>query len=107
MFLVHLQGHLFPTYTLAQAAQGSGRVTVPGGTRETWGCGTVGHGLVGTVGMGQRLDWMILVVFSNLNDSMVSSPCNEKSQAVDSCVFLSSLQDCILITWLGVLLQVY
>ena len=56
MFLVHLQGHLFPSYTLAQAAQGSGRVTVPGGTQETWRCGTVGHGLVGTVGMGQRLD---------------------------------------------------
>ena len=37
---------------LAQAAQGSGGVTIPGGVQETWGCGTEGHGLVGMVGVG-------------------------------------------------------
>lgn len=29
------------------------------------------HGLVDMVVMGQRLDWMILVVFCNPNDSMI------------------------------------
>ena len=29
---------------LAQAAQGSGGVTVPGGVQEVWRCGTEGHG---------------------------------------------------------------
>lgn len=32
--------------------------------------GTKGHGLVGT-GDGLGLDWVILVVFPNLNDSMI------------------------------------
>jgi len=31
---------------LAQAAQGGGGVTDPGGVQETRGCGTEGHGLV-------------------------------------------------------------
>ena len=33
-------------------------------------CGTEGHGLVGMVVKGWLLDYMILVVFPNLNDSM-------------------------------------
>ena len=36
-----------------------------------WQCGTEGHGSVGTVGMGWWLDMMILVVFSNLNVSVI------------------------------------
>jgi len=34
-------------------------------------CGTSGHGLAGTVVFGCWLDFMILEVFSNLNDSMI------------------------------------
>lgn len=34
-------------------------------------CGTQGSGLVDKVGMSQRLDVMILEVFSNLNDSVI------------------------------------
>ena len=37
---------------LAQAAQGGGGITVPGGVQETCGCGTEGCGSVGMVGMG-------------------------------------------------------
>lgn len=37
---------------LAQAAQGSSGVTVPGGIQETWKCGTEGHGLVSMLVMG-------------------------------------------------------
>jgi len=35
---------------LAQAAQGGGGVTIPGGVQEMWRCGTEGRGLVGMVG---------------------------------------------------------
>ena len=55
---------------MAQAAQGGGGVTVPGGVPEPCGCGTEdvvsGHG-----GMGWRLDQVILEAFSSLNDSMI------------------------------------
>ena len=37
---------------LAQAAQGSGGVTVPGGVQETQRCGTEGRVSVSMVGMG-------------------------------------------------------
>jgi len=37
---------------LAQAAQGSGRVPIPGGVQTPCGCGTWGHGLAGMVGLG-------------------------------------------------------
>ena len=54
---------------MAQAAQGAG-VTNPGMFKQ---CGDValrdmvsGHG-----GMGLHLDWVILVIVSNLNDSVV------------------------------------
>jgi len=56
---------------LEQAAQEGGWVPIPGGVPKTCRCGTLGHGLAGMVVMGQWLDWMILEVFSNLNDSMV------------------------------------
>ena len=52
----------------AQAAQGGGGVTIPGGVEETHKCGTEGRwaaGIAGVVG----LDWMVLEVFSSLNDS--------------------------------------
>ena len=38
---------------------------------EAWRCDTEGHGSVGMMGMGQQLGLMILVVFSNLNDSVI------------------------------------
>ena len=56
---------------LAQAAQGGGGVTVPGGVQETWRYGAEGRGLVGMVVMGWQLDQMILDVFSNLNYSLI------------------------------------
>ena len=56
---------------LEQAAQGSGGVTIPAGVQKTCRCGISGHGLVGIVVLGGRLDLMILEVFSNLNDSMI------------------------------------
>jgi len=56
---------------LEQAAQGSGRVTIPGGVQTPRRCGTSGHGLAGVVGLGWQLDLMILEVFSNLNDLMI------------------------------------
>ena len=53
---------------LEQAAQGGGGFTIPGGVQEMWRSGTGGM-----VGMGWWLAWVILVVFSYLNDSMVPS----------------------------------
>jgi len=55
---------------LAQAAQGGGGVTVPGGVQEPWRCGTEGHGQWAWLG-GLVLDLVILEVFSNLNESMI------------------------------------
>ena len=53
---------------VAQAAQGGGGVTVPGGVPEPCGCGTEGsgHGV-----MGCWLGWVVLEVFSNLNGSVI------------------------------------
>jgi len=45
---------------LEQAAQGSGRVPIPGGVQKTCRCGTSGHGLAGMVVLGRWLDFMIL-----------------------------------------------
>ena len=42
-----------------------------GSIQEEGGIGTEGHGLVGMVVMCWRLDYMILVVFSSLTDSMI------------------------------------
>ena len=56
---------------LAQAAQGSGGVPIPGGVQKTRGCGTSGHGLVGMVVLGRQLDFVILEVASNLNGSTI------------------------------------
>jgi len=55
---------------VAQAAQGSGGVTIPGGVQEPYRYGTEGYGLVDTVVMGCQLNELILEVFSNLNDSV-------------------------------------
>ena len=41
---------------LELAAQGAGRVTIPGGVQEMWRCDTEGHRLAGTMRMGQQLD---------------------------------------------------
>ena len=55
---------------LAQAAQGGGRVTIPGGVPEPWRCGTEGHGQwVWWDGLG--LDLGTLEIISNLSDSMI------------------------------------
>ena len=54
---------------LEQAAQGAGGGTVPEGVQELQRCGTLGHGMWARWG-GLGLDSMILVVSSNLNDSM-------------------------------------
>ena len=56
---------------LEQAAQEGGGVTAPGGVQEMFGCCTEGHGLVGILVVGGWLDWMILEVSSNLNDSVI------------------------------------
>jgi len=56
---------------LKQAAQGGGGVTILWGVEDMWRCGTEGYSLVGMVAMGCQLDLVILVVFSNLNDSMI------------------------------------
>jgi len=56
---------------LAQAAQGSGGVPIPGGVQKLCGCGPWGHGLAGMVGLGWWLDLMVLEDFSNLNDSVI------------------------------------
>lgn len=53
---------------MAQAVQGSGRVTIPVGVQEMWRCGTEGHGQWAQYD-GLGLDMMILKVF-NVNDSM-------------------------------------
>ena len=63
---------------MAQAAQGGGGVTVPGGVKEPCGCGAEGHGPVDVVAMVWWLDWMMSVVFSNLYDSMITgNRCSE------------------------------
>jgi len=56
---------------LAQAAQGSGGVPIPGGVQTPCGCGPWGQGSAGMVGLGWWLDLMISEVFSNLSDSMI------------------------------------
>ena len=55
---------------MAQAAQGSGTVTIPGGVQEPWRCGTEGRGY-GHGGGVVGLDWGILEPFSNFNDFMI------------------------------------
>jgi len=55
---------------LEQADQGSGGVTIPGGIQKACRCATSGHGLAGIMVLGWRLDFMILEVFSDLNDYM-------------------------------------
>ena len=53
----------------AQAVQGGGGVTVPGGVQEL--CEVALRDVVsGHGGDGFGLDWMILEAFSNLNDSL-------------------------------------
>ena len=47
------------------AAQGGDGITVPGSVQEMWRCGIEGHGVEGMVKMGQQLDQIMLVIFSN------------------------------------------
>ena len=55
---------------LEQAVHRGGGVTVPGDGQELCGCGTDGHGQSGHGGDELGMDKVILVVFSNCNDSM-------------------------------------
>lgn len=43
---------------------GAGGVTIPGGNQELWRCGTEEDG-------GDGLDMMNLMIFSNLDDSLI------------------------------------
>ena len=56
---------------LEQAAQVGGRVTIPGVVQKTCRYGTSGHGLADMMVLGWRLDFMILEVFSNINESVI------------------------------------
>lgn len=60
-------------WILERAAQGDGGVTIPGeqpgGVQGTTGCGTECFGQGDKVGIGHRLDSMILDIFSNLSNS--------------------------------------
>ena len=56
---------------MEQAAPGGDGVTIPGGVQEVCRYGTEEHGLVSMMRMGWWLDLMILVVFSNFNDSVI------------------------------------
>jgi len=56
---------------LEQASKGAVGLTVPGGVPEKGRRGTEKHGSVDVVEVGWWLDYMILEVFSNLNDSMI------------------------------------
>jgi len=72
---------------LAQAAQGSGGVPIPGGIKKPCGCGAWGQGLVGMVVLGGWLDdSIILEVFSKLNDSM--TPVREAKPSDSHCLLV-------------------
>ena len=67
-----IRRNFFPEEWLSggTAVQGGGGVTIPGGVPVLWGCGTEGCGQWAWWGWA-GLDLGILVVFSNLNDSMI------------------------------------
>ena len=46
-------------------------MSVPGGVQEMFGCCTEGHGLVKTLMIAERLEWMVMEVFSNLDGSVI------------------------------------
>ena len=77
---------------LAQAAQGGG-VTIPEGVQETWRCGTEGPGLVVMAVMDWWLDWMILEIFSNLNDSMILFFDEIKNKSVKKIIYYYSMEN--------------
>ena len=56
---------------MAEAAQGGGGLTIPGGAQGRSEYGNEEAWLAGMMGMGWWLDEMILVVFSNFNSSMI------------------------------------
>lgn len=60
-------GRIFSGKTLEGAVQVGGGVTIPGGFLEKSGRGTQCSGVVDNLGMGHRLDSMVLEAFSNLN----------------------------------------
>lgn len=57
---------------LEQADKGSGGVTNPGSMQNMSRCGISQYGLAGMVVFSQRLGSMILEVFFNFTDSMIS-----------------------------------
>ena len=56
---------------MAQAAQGGGGVTVPDGVPGLCGGGIEGRGQWAVLVIGGQLDWVILEVSFNLNDSVI------------------------------------
>lgn len=56
---------------MEHALQGSGRVTILGSAEKLSRCGSSQYGLAGMVVFSQKLNLMILEVFSGLNDSMI------------------------------------
>lgn len=50
---------------------GGGEVAVPESIQKPWRCGSEGRGLVSMGRMVWQLDWVIFVVYSNLNDSTI------------------------------------
>jgi len=76
--------------TLEQAAQGGGGVANTGGVQKMCRCGTSGCGLADMVVLVSWFDFMILEVFSNLNDSMIISFFASK---VCSCILIGRCPD--------------
>jgi len=64
--------HFWRKWQRVIGCQGGGGVTVSGGVPEPCGCGTEDM-VMGMVGMGWRLDQVILEVFSNLSISVIQS----------------------------------
>lgn len=64
----------------------SGGVTIPSSTQEVRRCGTEGHGLLGVVQIGWWLDYTILLVFSNLDDSDSKCPIPLEKRDLVSCL---------------------
>ena len=65
--IVHKEGD----WSLERAAQGGGRVIIPGSVSGKTGCGTECHRQGDKVVQGHRLDSMLSKVFSSLGDSVM------------------------------------
>ena len=75
---------------MEQTVLGSDGVTVPGGVQDMCRHGTEGHGFIGVVVMSCQLDFMILVVFFNLNDSVIQKKEEQVLSAISQLFSASS-----------------